>query len=94
MDDRVDDVKLNELSVEHEAKSDQDTSLLEEIKDIDQKLRDPNYKTYKKSTYWHQQPAIMDEVKQETFQKELIACLLRIEALLTTWLTISDTSTP
>lgn len=82
MDDHVEDIELTELSEEHKTKSDQSVNILEEIKEIDNKLRNSDYKTYKKSTYWHQQTAMMDEAKQESFQKELMECLLRIEAIL------------
>lgn len=82
MDEHVDGVEFNELSEVHQAISEQSTNFLEEIKELDKQLRDPNYKTYKKSTYWHQQTGSMDEIKQEAFQKEFMESLLRIEAIL------------
>ncbi len=82
MDDHVDGVEINELSVDHKATSEKSANLLEEIKELDKQLRDSNYKLYKKSRYWHQQTGIIDEVKQETFQKELMERLQRIEAIL------------
>ncbi|WP_312641170.1 hypothetical protein [Hydrogenoanaerobacterium sp.] len=84
MDDRVNNVEPDELPVEQEATAaEQNVNILEEIKGLNQKLGDPNYQTYKKSTYWHQQATTMDEVKQESHQKEMIECLQRIEEKLT-----------
>lgn len=83
MNDHVDDVVFHEYPAEHSDKPEQSAALLEEIKALDEKMRDPNYKTYTKSAYWHQQAGLMDEAKKEPFQKDLIEYLLRIEAILT-----------
>ncbi len=73
-------IQIKKVSSEHELVSEQSINLLKEIENINKKLQNPKYRTYKKSTYWHQQHGIADEVKQETLQNELLAYVQRIEA--------------
>lgn len=83
MEDRIDNFDADKSCAQQDGTSiEQNSNILEELKDLNQKMANPSYKSYKKSTYWHQQESAMDQVKQETQQKELIECLLRIEAKL------------
>lgn len=83
MEDRIDNFDADKSCAQQDGKPiEQSSNILEELNDLNQKMANSNYKPYKKSTYWHQQNTTMDEVKQETQQRELMDCLLRIEAKL------------
>lgn len=83
MEDRIDNFDADKSCAQQDGKPiEQNSNILEELKGLNQKMENPNYRPYKKSTYWHEQSTTIDEVKQDAQQKELMECLLRIEAKL------------
>lgn len=61
---------------------DRDNNILEEMKRLDQEMRNPMIQTFKKTTYWHQQAETMENLNQDALLKGMSECLLRIESSL------------
>lgn len=80
MVDKNNGLEHDELSAEQNKEFvHQDKNLLEEVKDIEQKIRNSDYSTFKKTTYWHQQESGMETSNQEALIN-IMECLQRIEA--------------
>lgn len=82
MDDPIYKIELDESTREQETHVQKD-NVLQEIQNLQQNIRDSNYQAFQKTTYWHQQTAATDDIKQENLQKEILDCLSRIEDKLT-----------
>ena len=57
----------------------QDKDIIKEVQELNQIIKDPNYQTYSKTTYWHQQSVDTENMNQEIFLKEITEILVRIE---------------
>jgi hypothetical protein len=47
-----------------------------------QQIDEPDFQTFKKTTYWHQQSKTMENINQENLLNNILECLLRMEAKL------------
>lgn len=56
-------------------------NIIEEVKMLEQQMRNPNVKTFKKNINWNQKD-ISTNQNQETLFKDIYECLLRIETKL------------
>ncbi|MGD9569061.1 MAG: hypothetical protein AB7V48_12270 [Sedimentibacter sp.] len=56
-------------------------NIIEEVKLLEQQMRDPNIKTFKKNINWNQKGININQ-NQEPLLKDIYECLLRIEAKL------------
>ena len=54
--------------------------MIEEMKMIEQQMKDPNVQTFKKTINWSQQNINKMNQNQEALLKEICECLLRIES--------------
>ncbi|MDD2397204.1 MAG: hypothetical protein PHE31_04355 [Tissierellia bacterium] len=55
-------------------------NIIEEVKKLEQQMKDPNVKTFKKNINWNQKG--ISAKNQETLLKDIYECLLRIETKL------------
>lgn len=56
-------------------------NIIEEVKKLEQQMRNPNVKTFKKSINWNHKGNSTNQ-NQETLLKDIYECLLRIETKL------------
>ncbi|MGI5892287.1 MAG: hypothetical protein ACOX7H_06090 [Bacillota bacterium] len=72
---------IESTSIKHKINT-QDLDLITEMQNIEQQLSNQNYKTYRKSRYWHQQNTTQDSIQQKALLQEVIGSLARIENIL------------
>ncbi|MDW5300179.1 MAG: hypothetical protein SA378_08595 [Sedimentibacter sp.] len=58
-------------------------NVIDEIRKLEQQVKDSNSQTFKKSTYWNQLNKPVNNEKSENLLKEIVDYLARIEAKLT-----------
>lgn len=61
----------------------QQYNIIEEMIQLEQQMKDPNNKTFKKTTYWNQLNNTVNNEENENLLKEIIDRLIRIENKLT-----------
>ncbi len=64
----------------------EDFDLIEEMKIIEQQIKDPNIQSFRNTTNWKQLNLNKMNQNQEVLLKEISECLLRIESMLQTLL--------
>ncbi|HAQ40929.1 MAG TPA: hypothetical protein DCM73_08910 [Clostridiales bacterium] len=76
---------MNETDIKKEDVSNnakENLNIIEEMKTIEQQMKDPNVHTFKKTINWNQQNINKMNQNQEAMLKEISECLLRIESKL------------
>jgi hypothetical protein len=74
-------------SKQQDKKQDQETTsqkanIIEQVIELEQKISDPKYHTFRKSTYWHQLTPPKNAPSHDALLSEIVECLHRIEAKL------------
>jgi len=82
VDDINNKIEIDDASfiVSNEIK--QPVNILEEMKIIEEQMKNPMFQTYKKSTQWNHLNTAEDNKNQEAILKDILECLLRIESKL------------
>lgn len=57
----------------------QNQDIIKEVQEINQISKDPNYETFSKTSYWHQQNVSIEDMNQGALLKETTEILMGIE---------------
>ncbi|MDD4781652.1 MAG: hypothetical protein PHT02_13765 [Tissierellia bacterium] len=57
----------------------QQNNIIEDVIKLEQQLKDPNIKSFKKTIYWNQPNTMESTNIQDKFLKDIVDCLTRIE---------------
>lgn len=63
----------------NDSTNDQSKDIIDVIKDLNEEINNPDYQTYKKTTYWHHQAS--DTKRQEEIWELLLENLQKIETI-------------